>query len=138
MCEIWVVWGVFLRSRSVILFYFLTLQAAGRMTWLPGKLLGRCTGLLPASQLQKRLPPAKHHSPRPGCPPPRQATGGRDRSSSKPRTCCSCTRGRGNAGLLSSGESAARGPGRGQPSPASKDGFVQCLVETLFLLFFYF
>lgn len=44
----------FLRSCSVILFYFLALQAAGRMTWLPGKPLGKCTGLLPASGHQNQ------------------------------------------------------------------------------------
>ena len=60
----------FLRSCGVILFYFLTLQAAGRMTWLPGKLLGRCTGLLPASRHQKCLPSARQHSPQQGCPLP--------------------------------------------------------------------
>lgn len=38
-----------LRSCSVILFYFLALQAAGRITWLPGKPLGKCTGLLPTA-----------------------------------------------------------------------------------------
>lgn len=42
--------GVFcfvFKSCSVILVYFLTLEAAGRMTGLPGQPLGRCTGLLP-------------------------------------------------------------------------------------------
>lgn len=39
----------FLRRCGVILFYFLTLQPAGRRTRLPGKLLGRCTELLPAA-----------------------------------------------------------------------------------------
>lgn len=39
----------FLRRCNVILFYFLALQAAGRMTWLPGKPLGKCRGLLPTS-----------------------------------------------------------------------------------------
>lgn len=61
-------WGAFLgfgwvflfwRSCSVILFYFLPLQAAGRMTWLPGKLPGRCTGLLPAPRHQERRPSAR-------------------------------------------------------------------------------
>lgn len=59
-CRVVFIFFFSLRSCSVILFYFLALQAAGRITWLPGKPLGKCTGLLPASGHQN---PAASEAP---------------------------------------------------------------------------
>lgn len=59
---VFVVWFFFVEELQCHLVLFLTWQAAGRMTWLPGKLLGRCTGLLPTSRLQECLPSARQRS----------------------------------------------------------------------------
>lgn len=70
-----------LRSCSVILFYFLALQAAGRITWLPGKPLESAQGCCPHLGTKTRLPA------RIPLPPALPGQAGRSRNSSQPSTC---------------------------------------------------
>lgn len=121
----------FLRSCSVILFYFLALQAAGRMTWLPGKPLGKCAGLLPASGLPARIP----LPPAPPCQAGVEGAGTAASQASAP----TLPRLGADLSLQRQGASPAQGSGcAASPRPPARTGLAQCLRQALFLLFFIF